>query len=156
MKGTFKLSWRITWYSVVIWVLAFFVASFVTIPWFYVVLPLVVVLTTVYYFKIIDPFKNKRGRRKFSDRDRIFVFGLAVSLFWFLIITILNIFQIAGFYYFNFLFYFSDFRNWFLYALILLIPVIYSLILEYQTQRGRKRKHKISLFDGFNTLKHIS
>lgn len=146
MKSTFKLNLRIIWYSVFIWILAFFVASFVMIPWFYLVLPASIFLTTVYYFKIIDPFRNRRGRRKFSDRDRIFIYGLAASLLWFLVITILNILQIAGLYYFNFLFYFSDFRNWFLYALILLVPVIYSLILEYLTKKGRRRKNRNSLF----------
>lgn len=152
MQKTNKLSWRIAWYSVLIWVLTFIIASFVIIPWFYFVLPLSIILITIYYFKIIDPFKIKRGKRKLAERDRIFIFGLAASLFWFLIITFLNILQIAGFYYFDFLFYFSDFRNWYLYALILLVPVVYSLILE-GAAKSKKRKEKNSLLNYFYSPK---
>ena len=149
MKKTNKLSWRNTWYSVLIWLLAFFIASFVIIPWFYFVLPITIALVTIYYFKIINPFKNKKGRVRIAERDRIFIFGLAASLFWFLTITVLNVLQIAGFYYFDFLFYFSDFRNWYLYALILLVPVIYSLILESAAKHKSKRKDKNSLLQFF-------
>src|SRR3990167_827593 len=148
MKQITKLNWRTIWYSVLIWLLAFIVAGIVIIPWFYFVLPISIILITIYYFKIIDPFKNNRGRKRLREKDRIFIFGLAASLFWFLIITILNILQIAGFYYFDFFFYFSDFRNWYLYALILLVPVIYSLILE-DAARGKRRNEKNSLFSYF-------
>ena len=149
MKKTNKLSWRNTWYSVLIWFLAFFIASFVIIPWFYFVLPITITLITIYYFKIINPFKNKKGRARIAERDRIFIFGLAASLFWFLTITVLNVLQIAGFYYFDFLFYFSDFRNWYLYILILLVPVIYSLILEGAVKHKSKRKDRNSLLQFF-------
>jgi len=149
MKKTNKLSWRNTWYSVLIWLLAFLIASFVIIPWFYFVLPITVTLITIYYFKIINPFKNEKGRKKIAERDRIFIFGLAASLFWFLVISILNVLQIAGFYYFDFLFYFSDFRNWYLYILILLVPVIYSLILESAVKGKSRRKDKNSLLQSF-------
>ncbi|OGD82815.1 hypothetical protein A3A54_01760 [Candidatus Curtissbacteria bacterium RIFCSPLOWO2_01_FULL_39_62] len=152
MKQITKLNWRTIWYSVLIWLLAFIVAGIVIIPWFYFVLPISIILITIYYFKIIDPFKNNRGRKRLREKDRIFIFGLAASLFWFLIITILNILQIAGFYYFDFFFYFSDFRNWYLYALILLVPVIYSLILE-DAARGKRRNEKNSLFSYFYSSK---
>jgi len=142
-----KLNWRITWYSVLLWVLAFLVASIVIIPWFYLVLPLVIFLTTFYYFRIVEKVQKRRGGKKHESRDMIFMFGLAAALFWFLIITMLNILQIAGFYYFDFLFYFSDFRNWYLYALILLVPVVYSLILE-NSQKNRRRKNSKSLYYG--------
>ncbi len=149
MKKTNRLSWRNTWYSVLIWLLAFFITSFVIIPWFYFVLPITITLITIYYFKIVNPFKNKKGRVRIAERDRIFIFGLAASLFWFLVISILNILQIAGFYYFDFLFYFSDFRNWYIYILILLVPVIYSLILEGAVKHKSKRKDKNSLLQSF-------
>ena len=149
MKKTNRLSWRNIWYSVLIWLLAFFIASFVIIPWFYFVLPITITLITIYYFKIINPFKNKKGRARIAERDRIFIFGLAASLFWFLTITVLNVLQIAGFYYFDFLFYFSDFRNWYLYILILLVPVIYSLILEGAAKHKSRHKDRNSLLQLF-------
>lgn len=129
MQDFTKLNWRTTWYSVLIWVLAFAIAGFVIIPWFYLALAIVISLTTIYYFKILTNAKKKRGRKKIADRDRIFAFGLVVSIFWFFIILLLNFLEIVGFYYFDFTLYFSDFRNWYLYALILLVPVVYSLIL---------------------------
>lgn len=137
-----RISWRITWYSVLIWFLAFAVGGLVILPWFYLVLAIVIFSATIFYFKrdeIIKLFDSKRIRQR---SDRIFALGLSVSLAWFFVIIVLNILEIAGFYYFNFLFYFSDFRNWFLYPLVLLIPVVYSLILDNNTKKSRKRKDK--------------
>ncbi len=146
-----KLSWRILWYSVLIWLLAILISQVVIIPWFYLVLGIVILLTTIFYFKIIDPFKKKRGRKKLDDRDRIFTFGLVVALFWFLIVTFLKFLEIVGFYYFDVAYYFSDFRNWYLYVLVLLVPVIYSLILENRKNtRRQKRKNKQSLIFGLH------
>lgn len=91
-------------------------------PWYYLALPIVVFWTTVYYFK---------------QADRTLVSGLRVALFWFFLIGALTILQIIGPYYSNFVFYLSDFRNWFIMPLILLIPFIYSLILENNSQKTR-------------------
>jgi len=136
-----KLSiWRVVWYSVSIWLLGFLVSAVVLIPWFYPALAIVVVGATIFYFKVVDPLKVKRGRKPKIDADRIFAFGLAAAITWFFIMGILSVLQIAGFYYFNFVSYFSDFRNWYFYTLIILVPVIYSLVLEnMRNNRGRKR-----------------
>lgn len=146
-----KLSWRILWYSVLIWLAAIIISQVVIIPWFYPVLALVFLLTTVYYFKIVKPLKIKRGRKKLSERDRVFTAGLIAALFWFVIISLLKFLEIVGFYYFNVAYYFSDFRNWYLYALVLLVPVIYSLILE-NTKRAKRHKvkYKQSLIFGLH------
>lgn len=134
METNQKFSWRLVWYSVLIWLLAIIVGSLVVLPWFYLVLPLVVFWTTVYYFKNIE---------------RTFATGLRVSLFWFLAISILSILEIVGPYYSNVSFYFSNERNWFLYPLILLIPVIYSLILENNGRKKTKRSRSRRLRDEF-------
>lgn len=135
--------WRVVWYSVLIWFLGFLISAVVMIPWFYPVLSIVIISTTVFYFKIIDPPAVRRGRRAKIDADKIFAFGLAASLAWFVIIGFLTIAEIMGFYYFNFLFYFSDFRNWYLYALIILVPVLYSLILENLRSTRAKKKSRL-------------
>lgn len=139
------------WYSVLIWLLAIIISSVVIIPWFYLVLAVVILITTILYFKIINPLQIKRGRRKINERDRIFAYGLIVALFWFVIVSFLKFLEIVGFYYFDVTLYFSDFRNWYLYALILLIPVIYSLILE-NTKRAKRSKvgNKQSLIFGLH------
>ena len=115
MKATAKFSWRIVWYSVLIWGSTFILAGFVILPWFYLVLPLVVFWTTVYFFR---------------KSERTLARGLWVGLFWFFVIIVLNFLEVIGPYYANFSLYFSDFRNWFLYPLVLLIPVVYTLVSE--------------------------
>lgn len=149
MQDYTKLNWRIIWYSVLIWIMAFTIAGFVIIPWFYPVLAIAVSVATIYYFKILNLKKIKSKAKRQSKQDNIFAFGLAVSLFWFFIILFLNFLEIIGFYYFDLFFYFSDFRNWYLYALILLIPVVYSLILENsikcKTNYRRKMPNELSI-----------
>ena len=130
MKAAAQFSWRIVWYSVLIWGLTFILAGFVILPWFYLVLPLVVFWTTVYFFK---------------KSERTLVGGLWVGLFWFFIIIFLNFLEVIGPYYANFSLYFSDFRNWFLYPLVLLIPVVYTLILENTSyKKSSNSKHHFS------------
>ncbi|EKD57999.1 MAG: hypothetical protein ACD_57C00053G0002 [uncultured bacterium] len=127
MKVKGKLSWRIVWYSVLIWGATFVLAGFVVLPWFYIALPLVIFWTTAYFFR---------------RSERTFIAGLTVSLFWFSVILALNFIELIGPYYANFPLYFSDFRNWFLYPLVLLIPVVYTLISENSaTRKNSKTKH---------------
>ncbi len=125
-----QISWRMLWYSVLIWFLGFMISEVVIIPWYYLVLGFVVLTSTVYYFKIVVPNAPKVGRKAKNDRDKFFVFGLGLAIAWFAVEALLSLFEIAHFYYFNFLLYFSDFRNWYLLSIILLMPVIYGLILE--------------------------
>lgn len=100
----------------------------VVMPWIYLILPFVTFWATVYYFR---------------REERTFLAGLKVSFFWFAIISLLSVFEIAGPYYLNFAFYFSSLRNWFLLAFILLIPPVYSLFLE-----GRKAPKSSKLLHG--------
>jgi len=139
MKATVKFSWRIVWYSVLIWGVTFILAGFVVLPWFYLVLPLAVFWTTVYFFR----------------RSEItLVRGLWVALFWFFIIVTLNFLEIIGPYYANFLLYFSDFRNWFLYPLVLLIPVVYTLILENTNTKKTSRSKRSGTTGRRDRLSH--
>ncbi len=77
-----------------------------------------------------------------EDRDNILIFALVSALVWFLILILFGLAEIAGFYYFNFMFYLSDFRNWYIFALVLLVPVVYGLVLENAkfVRRNRRRR----------------
>lgn len=110
-----KIDWRLTWYSVVLWLAAIAVGGFVVLPWFYLALPLVVIFLTMVYFK---------------KTDKSLAMGLWVAVVWFLIVVALDFLEIIGPYYMNAAAYFSDFRNWLKYPLILLVPVVYSLLIE--------------------------
>ncbi|MBI2327868.1 hypothetical protein HYU92_06130 [Candidatus Curtissbacteria bacterium] len=110
-----KISFRMVWYSVLIWLMAFFISGFVKLPFYYLVLPIVIFWLTIFYFK-----KSEKTVRS----------GLWISLSWFFMISVLDLVEIVGPYYGNAAFYFSDFRNWLKYPLVLLLPVIYSLIFE--------------------------
>ncbi|OGD83240.1 hypothetical protein A2165_00715 [Candidatus Curtissbacteria bacterium RBG_13_40_7] len=107
--------WRVIWYSVLIWLSANIFGGFIFLPWYYLILPIVIFWTTVYYFR---------------SSERTLSGGLRVSLFWFFAIFALNFLEFLGPYYANARYYFSDFRNWFLYPLVLLVPVIYCLCAE--------------------------
>ncbi len=118
----FKLNWRMVWYSVLVWLVAIIIAGFVILPWFYLVLPLVVFTLTIRYFR---------------RDDKSFEKGLWIALSWFFVVAVLDFFEIIGWNYSNALIYFSDSRQWLKYPIILLVPIIYSLIGE---SRVRKRK----------------
>jgi len=126
MRVSKKSSWRIVWYSVLVWLFSILAAGFVILPWFYLVLPIIVFWTTVYYFR--------RGEKTLKR-------GLWVSLFWFSIVAFLSFLEIIGPYYHNVSLYFSDLRNWFLLPLSLLMPFIYTLILENgKLKRSSRRR----------------
>lgn len=126
----FRIDWRVIWYSVVLWLAAIVVSGFVVLPWFYLVMPLVVVWLTTTYFK---------------KTDKSLAMGLWVALIWFLVVAGLDFLEIIGPYYMNAAAYFSDFRNFAKYPLILLVPPVYSLLVENgkflkKTDRVRKQK----------------
>ncbi len=140
-KAGIKVSWRLLWYCVLVWLLTFLLGSFVVLPWYYLILPLVILLITVYFFDKTDQVRLILSKKVKKNNDRIFALGLAVSIFWFIVLLVLSLLSIANFYYFDFNFYFSDPRNWMLYPLVLLIPVVYSLILEDSIFRKSRKKH---------------
>ncbi len=125
-----KFNWRTIWYSVVIWLLAIIVGGLVILPWFYLVLPAVVFWSTIIYFKKED--KNLKT-------------GLLISLFWFCVIFCLDILELVGPYYANAQLYFSDPRNWLKYALILLVPIIYTLVSENNSSKKAHRGRPVKL-----------
>lgn len=103
------------WYCFIIWVMTFVIASVVALPWFYLILPLFVFWTTVIYFR---------------KAERSLTHGLALAIFWFVVIFSLSMLSIIGPYYHNAIFYFSDLRNLIVYPLVLIIPFIYALVLD--------------------------
>ena len=164
-----KINWRIIWYSVVIWLLAFAIGQFVILPWYYLVLPILIFWIPINYFKKSQMIGLLTTQKMSKSTDKILTFGLWLSLVWFFVIAALTLAEIAGFYYFNFFFFFSDFRNWLLYPLVLLVPVVYSLILENKQsfstnkqsfsannkyKRSRRRKQDLKVAD-FLTSKHL-
>lgn len=164
-KNIFKLrvDWRLSWYSVMIWLLAVVVAGFVILPWFYLALPIVLFLMTTFYFRPYEypelsrsgmkqgrkdgrpvqetsPF-HMWGGRHFKRTDKSLKMGIWVSLIWFLVVAVLDFLEIIGPNFNNLAIYFADFRNWLKFPLILLIPVIYSMVLESKNaQRPLKNR----------------
>ncbi len=123
---SFQVNWRAMWYSVLVWLMAIVISSFVILPWYYLVLPFVVFWTTVIYFR---------------SGETTFKRGIWIALFWFAIVGALDFLEIIGPYYKNAILYFSDFRNWLKYVLILLIPVLYGLVQEnIKLKRSFSRK----------------
>src|SRR3989344_3804203 len=67
------------------------------------------------------------------------------AIFCLFTIVSINLLEIFGPYYTDFRLYFSDLRNWFLYPLILLIPVIYTIVSENRRFLKRKRAKKTDM-----------
>ena len=124
------MSWRTIWYSVLIWLLVIFVSGFIILPWFYLVLPVTIFWLTNIYF---------------GKEDRTFRTGLWISLFWFLVVVVLDFLEIIGPYYMNVSLYFADMRNWIKYPFILLMPTVYSLIAENSNLKKLSRKSEVKI-----------
>lgn len=155
MKTKVGLSWRIAWYSVLVWVLVFLLGGLVILPWFYLTLPLVILWVTILYFRRTEIIKLLAAKKIRKGHDRVFALGLGVSVVWFLVVILLSILEIAGFYYFNFGLYFSDPRNWLAFPLILLMPVVYGIVLENRRFRHTRRKTKAGTHAHFFPLRHV-
>lgn len=155
MKAQVGLNWRIAWYSVVVWVLVFLVGGLVILPWFYLTLPFVIMWVTIFYFRRAEIIKLLAAKKVRRGRDSVFALGLAISVIWFLVVILLSVLEIAGFYYFNFGLYFSDPRNWLAFPLILLMPVVYGIILENRRFRHVRRKTKSRVVAPFFTPRHV-
>ncbi|MDO8486886.1 MAG: hypothetical protein Q7S45_01130 [Candidatus Curtissbacteria bacterium] len=131
------IDFRILWYAVLLWVLAIFVGGFVILPWFYLVLTILVFWLTVTFFKKGLSSAKIRRRRQ----DKILIRGLRTSLFWSVAVLALDFLVFVGFNFQNLIVYFSDPRSWFKYPLIILVPVIYSLVLENMERRVWNRRN---------------
>lgn len=133
-----KISWRIVWYSVVIWIVTWILGNIVVLPWFYLVTPFAIFLMTFIFFKHDVLIILERRKSK----DNILLLGLAVSIAWFFLLLGFTSLEVAGPYYSNILFYFSDFRNWLMYPLVLLVPFVYCLVIDNR-MHSRRRKRQI-------------
>lgn len=135
------VSWRLLWYGVFLWLLILVASVLVIIPWYYLVLPSLVFLTTVLVFRKIVGTKVKN--------KNYLVYGLNVAVVWFSIFGFLDFLQLVGPYYFNLGLYFSDVGNWFRYYLVLLTPVIHGLVLENENlKRNFKRRYRGVYYTG--------
>ena len=130
----FVIDWRLLWYSALIWLLVVLSSGFVVIPWYFFVLPLAVLVTTVLYFKTPD---NEKYRRMFN-RETLFAQGLWVGTIWFSGILLLDFIEFISFDMQNFYVYLMDSRNFLKFPVVILVPVIYGLLLE-QTKKGKKK-----------------
>lgn len=139
------LNFRGLWYSILTSLLAFLIGNIVALPWYFLILPLVIVLVTVFYFDRTDQVKMLLSKKIRRNNDIIFALGLSVSVLWFLMLVLVSILSIAGFYYFDFLFYLSDPRIWLLYPLVLLTPVVYSIFLQNNLSRKHHKKSRKAL-----------
>lgn len=155
MRARVGLNWRIAWYSVVVWVLVFLLGGLVILPWFYLTLPLAILWVTIFYFRRAEIMKLLAAKKVRKGRDRVFALGLGVSVVWFLVVILLSVLEVAGFYYFNFGLYFSDPRNWLAFPLILLVPVVYGIILENRRFRRVRRKPKSGIFVPLLPPRHV-
>lgn len=129
IKSLTKVDFRLVWYSLLLWFLSVAIGGFVVLPWFYPIITICVFWVTVAFFG--------RGFGKIYKRrqDKIFMRGLLASLFWAVAVLCLDIIVFVGFNFQSLVVYFSDPRSWFLYPLIILAPIIYSLVLENLEKR---------------------
>jgi len=127
-------NFRAVWYAVIVWIFSFFASGVVIAPWFYVVMPLLVLMFTVHYFD--------GGNIKKSTSDELVHYGLGVAIFWFLFAALFSFIEIVGFYYFDLAFYFSDFKNIYLFPLLLLVPVLYAIVLSNKKPKKCSKKLK--------------
>lgn len=143
-----QFSFRAAWYAATLWILAFLASGIVVVPWFYIILPLLILGATVYY---LDDKRIKKAQKK--ERDLILKYSLAVSVFWFLVALILSTLELVGLYYFDLSFYFSDFKNILLFPLVLIVPLIYGIMLSnVRPKRGRKPKKSHFRFESLVRL----
>lgn len=123
MKQLPSVNIRIVWYSVLVWLVSFFISGFFVLPWYFLVLPLFVFLITALYC------------RNISKKQSLFGHGLLVGFVWFISVLVLDIVEIVGLdpsaLYINFI----DPRNYLKFPIIILVPVIYTLILESSRER---------------------
>lgn len=135
MDFKIHLSYKLVWYAAIIWLATFVISSTMVLPWSYLASAFLVFAASVFYVRGEAGKYNKRN----TGRDVIFEIGLFASIVWFGAITIISILEIAGFYYFDVGLFFSDIRNWILFPLILVMPVVYSLVLDGKKNKKRKR-----------------
>lgn len=130
-----KINWRLVWYGAFLWIVSFVVSSVVIVPWLYVILPAPIIFATILYFRPL-------GKSKKKNKDFL-IFGLRLSVWWFLIFGFLDLLEIIGPYYLNFTFYYSDLRHWVKYPFVLLVPAIYGLILDNRNlKKSFKRRYR--------------
>ncbi|GEM_PF-3030772 len=126
-----KVDFRRVWYCLLLWFLAVAIGGFIILPWFYPAVAICVFSLTAAFFRKA----RTSGKIYKRGQDKIFARGLSTSLFWAVAVLCLNLVVFVGFNFQSMVVYFSDPRSWFLYPLIILAPIIYSLVLENLEKR---------------------
>lgn len=130
----FKIDWRLCFFSAFVWLQVVLISGFVVLPWYYFVLPLAVFVTTVFYFKTPT---NERYICRFN-RETLFAQGLWLGFVWCVAIFMMDFVEFINFDLQNFYVYLADVRNFLKFPLVILVPVIYSLVLEQQLKKKSK------------------
>lgn len=123
-----NLDWKILWYSLFLWVLTIALSGIIILPWFYPVLAIIVLIVTIIFFRV--------DKRIWIIEGKIFSKGLQAAFFWPVVIFSLDFVEFVGMDLANAFIYFSDPRSWFKFPLIILMPIIYSIILENVDKRS--------------------
>jgi hypothetical protein len=130
----FKLDWRLSFYCAFVWLQVVLISGFIVLPWYFFALPLAVFITTVIYFRIPN---NELYKSRFN-RETLFAQGLWLGFAWFFAILIMDFVEFVNFDLQNFYVYLLDSRNFLKFPVVILIPVIYSLVLEQQLKNKSK------------------
>lgn len=143
-----KLDWRLGWYAVSLWLLASFVGGVVILPWFYLAFALCLFILTAMFFRKVK--LSKRNWRK--NGDTILAKGLWLGLFWSVVVLFLDIVEFVGFDFTSLIIYASDSRNWFKFPIIIMMPIVYSLILQNLAKREYLKKSETGKVTRAGTL----
>ena len=129
----FKGDWCLSFYCAFVWLQVVLISGFVVLPWYFFVLPPAVFFTTVLYFR--TP-KSELYKSRFN-RETLFAQGIWLGLAWFVGILLMDFVEFVNFDLQNFYVYLQDSRNFLKFPVVILIPVIYSLVLEQQMMKKK-------------------
>jgi len=130
----FKVDWRLCFFSAFVWLQVVLISGFVVLPFYYFVLPLAVFISTVVYFR--TPQSELYTSR--FNRETLFAQGLWLGFAWFVGILVMDFVEFINFDLQSFYVYLTDTRNFLKFPVVILIPVIYSLVLEQQLKMKSK------------------
>lgn len=127
----FRVDWRLCFFSAFVWLQVVLISGFIVLPWYYFALPLAVFITTVIYFRTpqSDLYKSR------FNRETLFAQGLWLGFAWFVGVFVMDFVEFINFDFQNFYVYLMDTRNFLKFPVVILIPVIYSLVLEQQLKQ---------------------
>lgn len=124
-RTNFRFNWRLSWYSVLVWLLLALVSSLAVFPWFYLTVPSVVVLSTALFL---------RG----DQSGDLFARSLKLGVFWFFSVFTLDLIMFVGLDPDNFYLYLVDGRSFLKLPVVILVPVLFGLLKEQRLYKHRQ------------------